>query len=154
MTITSHAQIHDKSFAFSLIEHIFDYFNLYKLFLNPMYHIWFLFVVICFISKFAMNERQGDNTLNQMQLSLWWHFVYLDGCFCIVFSDSEYINCSSESEFDCGHSVCIGRWQICNNYPDCLDGRDELNCGNYSRTTLDYYSTALKKLNIYETLLS
>ncbi|XP_022101029.1 uncharacterized protein LOC110984806 [Acanthaster planci] len=48
---------------------------------------------------------------------------------------NENLTCLSD-EFDCGHSVCIrSEWQ-CDNIVDCLDGSDELNCGNINLTAV------------------
>ena len=54
--------------------------------------------------------------------------------FFFLITDS--LTCSFD-QFDCGHSVCIDEQLLCNDYNDCLNGLDELDCdGNLCFITI------------------
>ena len=54
----------------------------------------------------------------------------------IFFLITDSLTCSFD-QFDCGHSVCIDEQLLCNDYNDCLNGLDELDCdGNLCFITI------------------
>ena len=38
----------------------------------------------------------------------------------------------AETEFSCGDGECMSNDRLCDGSRDCLDGRDEENCGKYN----------------------
>ena len=53
----------------------------------------------------------------------------IDNSYC---QEIEMPECNEENEFQCTDGLCIPIHRVCNNFNDCLDGSDEIDCENCS----------------------
>jgi hypothetical protein len=53
----------------------------------------------------------------------------IDNSYC---QEIEMPECNEENEFQCNDGSCIPIHRVCNNFNDCLDGSDEINCEDCS----------------------
>ena len=56
----------------------------------------------------------------------------------------------SSSHYSCDDGYCVGRYYVCDGTLDCLNGRDEINCGECHRMVGAYKGAGYSLANSYK----